>query len=254
MFFDQDIKGDRLPPGTLCLTYDDGPGETPGDSDGPGPRTSELGRYLHDQGIAATFFVIGRHAEAHRETLARLRDWGHLVGNHTYSHPGLVPFARQGGDVVEELARTDAIIRGFVTSNRMFFRAPYGNWRDIDPETGKDMPNSIVADALNRCGQFPDYVGPINWDIVASDWEFWRRGRSAEACAGAYLNEIRRVGRGIVLMHDSSEQEEMRAGNRAMQATALMVPMLKDWGFCFVRLDEVPEVRSAMASGGNLGD
>ncbi len=52
MFFDQDIIGNRLPPGTICLTYDDG----------PGPETLELGRYLAEQHIPATFFVIGQHA------------------------------------------------------------------------------------------------------------------------------------------------------------------------------------------------
>src|SRR5262245_56871277 len=56
MFFHRDIKGDRLPRGTVCFTYDDGPGVTEGD--GPGPNTLELGRYLFEQEIAATFFVV----------------------------------------------------------------------------------------------------------------------------------------------------------------------------------------------------
>ena len=83
MLFHIDIKGDRLPPGTVCLTYDDG----------PGPRTEDLAACLSCRGIAATFFVIGRHAEQRRNVLGRLRDWGHLIGNHTYSHPGLVRLA-----------------------------------------------------------------------------------------------------------------------------------------------------------------
>src|SRR5262249_6194104 len=62
MFFDGAIVGDRLPPGILCLTYDDGPGRTDGDEDGPGPRTAELGEYLHSQGVPATFFAVGRFA------------------------------------------------------------------------------------------------------------------------------------------------------------------------------------------------
>lgn len=63
MFFDLDLKGDLLPPRTVCLTYDDGPGAT--DGPGPGPRTSALGRYLCEQGIPATFFMLGRHVEQH---------------------------------------------------------------------------------------------------------------------------------------------------------------------------------------------
>src|SRR5438067_7482420 len=103
MFLDTDIKGADLPARTLALTYDDG----------PGPRTAELGQYLCREGIRATFFVIGRHAEERPETLAALARDGHTIGNHTYSHPGLVALAEMDGDVVAEIGRTDAIVRDF---------------------------------------------------------------------------------------------------------------------------------------------
>ncbi len=99
MFFDLDLRGDALPPKTLCLTYDDGPGQTEGV--GPGPKTAELGHYLAERGIAATFFVIGRHVRAYPGIVARLRAGGHIVANHTDTHPTLVSFVRDGGDVGE---------------------------------------------------------------------------------------------------------------------------------------------------------
>ena len=80
MFFNVDIKGDRLPAGTLCLTYDDGPGQTA--EAGPGPRTLELAQYLYDQGILATFFIIGDHAERHPGVLAQLCRWKHTVNRY----------------------------------------------------------------------------------------------------------------------------------------------------------------------------
>src|SRR3954454_18272526 len=95
-----DLKGADLPPKTLCLTYDDG----------PGPETVDLAHFLFEEEIRATFFVIGRHAEHHEDVLAELRRCGHLLGNHTYSHPGLVSMTEAGGDVASELARTDAIL------------------------------------------------------------------------------------------------------------------------------------------------
>jgi peptidoglycan/xylan/chitin deacetylase (PgdA/CDA1 family) len=247
MFFHADIKGDDLPRGALCLTYDDGPGATNGD--GPGPRTAELADYLADRGVAATFFVIGRHAERHREVLARLRDGGHLIGNHTYSHPGLVSLALSGGDVIGEVARTDEIIDPYVDSHVRLFRAPYGNWRETDPLAGgADRSTSIVADLLNRDARLKAYVGPINWDISGEDYDFWRRGLSAGDCAAAYLDRIREAGRGIILMHDSSEDEEIRAGSRTYQATKLIVPALQEDGYRFVRIDAIPQVVSAVAA------
>jgi peptidoglycan/xylan/chitin deacetylase (PgdA/CDA1 family) len=232
MFQHQDFKGIDLPPKTLCLTYDDGPGR----------ETRELGRYLFDEGISATFFVIGRHAESQPELLAQLVAWGHLVGNHTYSHPGLVALAESGGDVVEEIARTDRLLRPHLRNGTTFFRAPYGNWRQKVPGTEQDCRTSIVADILNRSGRFSHYVGPINWDISAADYDFWQRGASAHECADAYLKEIDRVGRGIVLMHDSSEDPEVQPRNRAYATTQLLVPTLKAQGYRFVSLDAVPQV------------
>jgi peptidoglycan/xylan/chitin deacetylase (PgdA/CDA1 family) len=244
MFFDRDIKGDRLPAKALCLTYDDGPGETEGE--GPGPHTRELGRYLHAQGIRATFFVVGRHAEGRADLFRQLKAWGHLVGNHTYNHPGLAELATAGGDVVGEVARTDALIREHVAGPAVFLRPPYGNWREKQgPDGGADQPTSVVADLLNRHARFRRHVGPVNWDVSAADYDYWRRGAAAEACAAAYLEKIDRVGKGIVLMHDSSEEDAVRVHNRTLELTRLVVPVLKANGYRFVALDEVPQVQSA---------
>jgi peptidoglycan/xylan/chitin deacetylase (PgdA/CDA1 family) len=234
MFFHHDLKGTDLPPRTLCLTYDDGPGSD----------TAELGAFLHEEGVAATFFVIGQHAEGQPALLRQLRGWGHLVGNHTYSHPGLVALALSGGDVVGDIARTDALVH---TDGVMLLRAPYGNWREkVAPDSDEDQRVSIVADILNRSGRFAHYVGPINWDINGTDYDFWRRGASAEECAAAYLEKIERIDHGVVLMHDSSDEELLRRNNRTLEVTRRIVPVLKERGYRFVRLDEVPQVRAAI--------
>src|SRR5207302_5989283 len=96
MFLHADIKGNDLPRKTLCLTYDDGPGES--SDDGVGPQTKALGEYLFREGISATFFVIGLHAERHPHVLRSLVRHSHTIGNHTYSHPGLVALVEAGGD------------------------------------------------------------------------------------------------------------------------------------------------------------
>ncbi|HJT30573.1 MAG TPA: polysaccharide deacetylase family protein [Pirellulales bacterium] len=244
MFRHHGIYGRDLPEKTLCLTYDDGPGEN--GAGRPGPNTSELGRYLYDEGIAATFFVMGKHGEQYPQTLARLHAWGHLIGNHTYSHPGLVKLTLDGGDVVDELARTHEIIRPHVDGDVVYFRPPYGNWRQKSrPDGPEDAPRSIVAAALNRDGRLPNYVGPILWDILAEDWECWRQCVSPEECAARHLQAIERVGRGIVLLHDSSEEDDVRPRNRTCEMTQLLVPQLKARGYRFVRLDHIPRVRKA---------
>jgi peptidoglycan/xylan/chitin deacetylase (PgdA/CDA1 family) len=279
MFFHDNIKGDRLPPRTLCLTFDDGPGDTP--AGGPGPQTRELGRYLYENGIKATFFVIGRHAEGRADILRDLKNWGHLVGNHTYSHPCVVDLVNAGGNVVGELSRTDEVIRPHVLGDTIFFRAPHGLWRESrrpnpqpararsvvakilrrlgrpvlsrarnwvrrNPRAGRPRrPASVVAEVLNRSGKFPRYVGPVHWDIDATDWDYWGKGMPARNCAQEYLSAVERIGKGIVLMHDSSAEPELRANNLTLPMIKLVVPALRQRGYRFVRLDAIPQVRSA---------
>jgi peptidoglycan/xylan/chitin deacetylase (PgdA/CDA1 family) len=244
MFFDYDIRADRLPFRTLCLTYDDGPGES--DGEGPGPHTWELGRYLHAEGIRAAFFVIGQHVERYPETVAALREWGHLIGNHTYTHPDLVDLAGSGGDVVGEVARTDAALSDQPTDETVFFRPPYGRWRQpVSPDGDLQRPDSIVAATLNGCGRFARHVGPVGWDIVADDWNCWRYRVPVEACARWHLRRIESAGRGVVLLHDSSEDTILRRRNQALSLTRRIVPELKWKEYRFIRLDEIPQVRTA---------
>jgi peptidoglycan/xylan/chitin deacetylase (PgdA/CDA1 family) len=246
MFSHHGLYGKSLPDRTLCLTYDDGPGETGAGL--PGPNTTELGRFLHQQAVRATFFVVGRHVEQFPDTLPRLREWGHIIGNHTYSHPGLVQLVLSGGDVTNELLQTDEIIRPHTAGDTVYFRPPYGNWRQKGrPDGPEDAPRSVVADALNRCAKLSHYVGPVLWDIVAEDWDCWRRRLSPEESAQRHLTEIERVGRGIVLLHDSSEEDDVRPRNRTFELTTLLVPTLVERGYRFVGLDEVPLTRAASA-------
>ena len=246
MLFDFDLRGDALPPKTLCLTFDDGPGQTEGD--GPGPRTIDLGLYLAEAEIAATFFVVGSHVRANPGIVARLRAMGHLVGNHTDTHPVLANFLRAGGDVSTEVAQADQAIGSPSAEGRItFLRAPYGDWRDepLPIESGVPPVLSTVAARLNDARTFPHLVGPVGWDIDAQDWKFWKDGRSAEECGEAYLDAIEAAGRGIVLMHDSAESDLLQANNRALEMVRRLVPILLERGYTFVRLDAVPGVASA---------
>lgn len=238
MLFDDDIKGTELADRTLCLTYDDG----------PGPRTRELGCFLAAQGISATFFVIGRHAEGQEDVLRQLCAWGHVVGNHTYSHPDLALLAKAGRDVVEEVARADAVIRPF-TKGVIYLRPPYGSWRDQTwPGGPKDAPTLRVAEQLRRSGRFTNYVGPITWDVDADDWKCWRCGLAVERATRRHLAAVEHRRRGIVLLHDSSEDPAQQPRNRALELTQMLVPLLKARGYRFVGLDTAVPTSVAAAS------
>lgn len=212
----------------VALTFDDGPNRyTPAVLDA-----------LKELNVKATFFIVGRMAEAHPAILARIAADGHLLGNHTATHPFFdQSYADSSDRLLEEVRRVDDEIAPLMAADaRFYFRAPYGSWR---PE---------FARALNADPELRKYVGPIYWDIggetsfsddgyvlSSADWDCWRRGWSAATCAKGYMRVIRRKDGGLVLIHCINA--------KSATLVAEIVPPLIEEGYTFVRLDELPAYR-----------
>lgn len=54
--------------------------------DGPSPNTPQILRILKDEGVHATFFVIGTQIQKYPDYLKQEYAEGNAIGNHTYSH------------------------------------------------------------------------------------------------------------------------------------------------------------------------
>src|SRR5690349_5704280 len=107
-----------LLPKTFSLTYDDGPGKN----------TLEIAKFLHDENIPATFFVVGKYAVQEQSILEEVQSLGHLIGNHTYEHPDMTYYLSVNGDVQNQVLRTDAVIKKYIDDKTIYFRSPYGKW------------------------------------------------------------------------------------------------------------------------------
>ena len=166
------------------------------------------------------------------------------IGNHTLHHEPLL-FAKPVL-VRSSLTQTANIIKGITHDPCLWlFRPPYGSWREkTRPDGPEDAPTSIVAEWLRSSARFADYVGPVKWDIVGKDWSAWQRGKSVHEATRRHLEAIERMGRGIVLMHDSSEDRAMQPCNPTMEMTNLLVPALKERGYRFVPLHAVPSMQN----------
>jgi peptidoglycan/xylan/chitin deacetylase (PgdA/CDA1 family) len=229
MFSINQFRGTTLPEKVLCFTFDDGPGKTQGN--GPGPKTVRLAEYLGEQGVFATFFMVGELIAQDPYILSEVSGLGHLIGNHTYYHQQPLPeLLKAGEDIVSEIERTNELIAQFSPDNTIYFRAPWGEW------------SAEVADELNaKLNGDLNHIGPFYWDIDSRDWACWQAGESAEKCADECLDQIRKVNRGIVLMHDSSaDLMHARMNNLTFETVKILVPRLKAMGYSFVRLDQVP--------------
>ena len=213
---------------TIALTFDDG----------PNANTADVLDVLKAYHVKATFFVVGRMAHSHPDMLARIAAEGHLLANHSATHPMLGRrFDEHPELLIAQLRDVNEQIAPLMRpGDKYYFRAPYGSWR------------AAHADILNADPVLRNYIGPVYWDIggdiaksddgyimSSADWDCWRHKWGAAACAKGYLREIRRKNGGVVLMHCLSSQSG--------ELVADVIPAMLEEGYSFVRLDQVPEYR-----------
>ena len=98
-----------------ALTFDDGPDE---------PWTRQILDILRQEGVLATFFVLGEKAKSYPEMVQLIADEGHDVGNHTMSHRILTH--RGTAFAHHEIARASETIAKACGQRPALFRAPHG--------------------------------------------------------------------------------------------------------------------------------
>ncbi|MGW7378096.1 polysaccharide deacetylase family protein [Streptomyces sp. NPDC054794] len=176
----------------MFLTFDDGP-----DPDFTPHILDTLAQY----DVRATFFVCGEMADWNRDLLARMADEGHVVGNHTWSHPLLTELGRSR--IRTEMESTSDVIEEAYGERPQWFRAPYGAWNRAAFQLGAELG-----------------MEPLAWTVDSLDWTTPGTGTIIERIeegAGAGV---------VVLSHDAG-------GDRSQSVRALRtyLPYLLDEGY-----------------------
>jgi|GEM_PF-781910 len=102
----------------IALTFDDGPND---------PDTHRLLEILAKHGVRATFFMIGRFVRQRPEIARAVAAAGHLIGNHTMTHPLLL--IRPPQVVRQELRDCNAALEDALGAPVRWFRPPHGGRR-----------------------------------------------------------------------------------------------------------------------------
>ena len=102
----------------LCLSFDDGPDPS---------ETPALLDLLEEREVRAVFFVVGEKVEQHPELIRRLEAGGHLVGNHSWSHPERSFWRLGSGSVRWEVEKASAAIAKVTGRKPRWFRPPVGH-------------------------------------------------------------------------------------------------------------------------------
>jgi peptidoglycan/xylan/chitin deacetylase (PgdA/CDA1 family) len=179
----------------VSLTFDDGPNPL---------RTPRLLEILRKSKVQATFFVIGREAERYPELLQRAVADGHLIANHTYSHPSLFCFLTPWR-LRDEIGKGQEAIQKICGQRPRYFRSPVG------------LRHPLLNLYLKQAGL--EYV---SWTIRSLD--------TLVEQPEAILNRILpRVAPGdIILLHDNASAGVM------LGVLPRIIDELKERGFEFV--------------------
>ncbi|MEV4439687.1 polysaccharide deacetylase family protein, partial [Streptomyces sp. NPDC049577] len=138
-------------------------------------RAVRVGAQLQAQGIRAAFFLINKYASQYPQIVSTLRQQGHWVGNHSWSHRRLTGLTEQ--ELREEIGNG-------LTSNVL--RPPYGDVGEREREVAAELGYRIC-----------------NWTIDTVDWQATGGApRSVDAIRAAVRDATPEEKRnGVVLGH-----------------------------------------------------
>jgi peptidoglycan/xylan/chitin deacetylase (PgdA/CDA1 family) len=188
----------------MALTFDDG----------PHPEfTPRLLEILTKLDVTATFFVIGKHVERHVSIAEAIRDRGHELANHTYTHRLLPVLSRT--NIREEIEKTHDVIGSIQGRPTRWIRPPMG------------LATAHVLNVVEEM-QYHAVVG----DVYPRDPH--RPGR--DKIVRRILDRSRNGS--IVILHDSGTTERVDR-SQTLDAVATVVPRLRDRGYRFCTLSEL---------------
>jgi len=177
----------------VAITFDDGPHPV---------NTKKLLGVLKNEAVKATFFVSGSEAEKYPELVSEIKNNGHEIGNHSYSHKkiseiGIEKYSR-------DIKKTSALI-----GDTALFRPPYG-------EISMSLLKLISKNDLK-------YIG---WTVDSKDSYIKDKDKLVESMKSRVIREG-----DIILFHEdyASTVEAMRQ----------IVIDLKARGFKLVRMSEL---------------
>ncbi len=150
----------------IFLTFDDGP-----DPEAT-PRILDL---LAEYNAKATFFCLGRQVEKYPAIFDRIKNEGHAVGNHTYSH--LSGWTTGNKKYFEDIERADRII------GSKLFRPPYGRIRPSQIKVLKEKYKIVM------------------WDVMSGDYD---ERQTPERIAKRVQNLLQPGS--VVVWHDKNQQ------------------------------------------------
>jgi peptidoglycan/xylan/chitin deacetylase (PgdA/CDA1 family) len=193
----------------LAFTFDDGPND---------PYTFQLLELLAQFEVRATFFLVGEYVRQRPEIARAVQQAGHLLGNHTMTHPSLL--WESPARVRQELAGCSAIIEDATGAAVQYFRPPFGARRPDVLRTAVDLG-----------------LTPVMWNITAHDWDATDPVALAGRVQTALSSNQRRRKGSNLLLHDGSHRQLGTDRSVTLAATRMLLESWAGNSLRFVTVD-----------------
>lgn len=127
--------------------------------------------FLNEKNIKAIWFSTGENLEKRPEFVTAAVSAGHIIGNHSYSHPDFSQISLKNAE--QEIDRTDKIIRSLLPdedNHPRWFRFPFGRRGDSDETLSLEERTSrregIQEMLFTRGYVVPDFIG-VTYDVIS---------------------------------------------------------------------------------------
>lgn len=186
----------------IALTFDDSPDDW---------YCPQILAILEKHKVKATFFLIANRLKKYKSNAEAIRNEGHLIGNHSFSHRKYTLLSTE--QALKDIDSAEVAFQKEIGLSPKFFRPPYGMITD----------EQVLALAKKN-------YKIVNWSIDTYDWNVSRNTPLEIFTQVAQYAH----GGGIILLHSSG---------RSRENTILILPAiiksLKSRGFRFVTLDKL---------------
>ena len=204
-WFGRTFVGLRVRSKQLALTYDDGPND---------PHTLRLLEVLARHNVRATFFLIGQYVQRRPDIARGLVNAGHVLGNHTFTHPWLVLKGMR--ELKRQIADCEHALTDAVGAYSNLFRPPFGARRPAVLRIARQMG-----------------LEAIMWNVTGYDWN----APSAEHIERRITSQVR--GGNVILLHDGGHRAFGVDRSYTVTATDHLISRYKSEGYEFVTIPEM---------------
>jgi peptidoglycan-N-acetylmuramic acid deacetylase len=165
---------------------------------------------LKEKNVEAIFFVTGHYVKSQPELLKRMVNEGHLIGNHSWSHPDMTKVSDER--IKEELSKVQAAVAQVTGQMEMHYLRP---------------PRGIFSERTLAVSKELGYTN-VFWSIAYDDWNTHAQ-RGWVYAHNKIMNQLHPGA--VILLHSVSKDNADALGK--------IIDDARRQGYAFKRLDQI---------------